>query len=452
MQKTLSLILLAGMILFIVTPAKAEVVLLDKDGWKATFTGFAELDAIGDTTRSVVESPGNGPIDRPGGPNGDDGRTMFSMRNSRLGFGVTAPASGDWVTKGYIETDFLGFDPKPDSTGINTEGSYFASPTLRIRHAYLQADNGPWTILAGQWWSQLGFQPIYVLPSAAVNPVSGTMYDRTPQLFVQYKFDFGSENALQAFLSAERPPQRDAQLPAFDAGLRFSMGGHRAAWSAATSGVSTMPASIAVSGSARQFVSPTPGGAASDQTHYVGAAGAADIFIPVIMSSDEKDTSNTLALMGEFTMGQGYADEFPGWTGNLASPLQSAKSAPSNTVNLDAGQGDFNPSTGAFQIVDLMSFNLSAQYHLPGDCHTFVSVGYGQLFSDNVDSLANPATGFASSGKVPYDRQSSLFVNVFHDFTKNVRAAVEVSQYRTEYADSTYARDDRVQLSTWFRF
>src|SRR5580704_19258416 len=71
--------------------AGASVTLLEKDGWAMKFSGFVEFDAIWDTTRTYTEVQGNAPIALNTGINGEFGRGQFSLRNSRLAFGVEAP-------------------------------------------------------------------------------------------------------------------------------------------------------------------------------------------------------------------------------------------------------------------------------------------------------------------------------------------------------------------------
>jgi len=70
--------------------------------------GFAETDAIVDSARSLAETAGNSAVDRNFVFAGANGRTQFSIRNSRLGFNVAAPKIDDWATKGVLEFDFFG--------------------------------------------------------------------------------------------------------------------------------------------------------------------------------------------------------------------------------------------------------------------------------------------------------------------------------------------------------
>ena len=76
--------------------AHANVNIVDKDDWKIGIGGFMESDMIFDSTRSLLESPGNSPIDLHGTPAGDHGRTQGSVRNSRVLLDVRAPAYEGW--------------------------------------------------------------------------------------------------------------------------------------------------------------------------------------------------------------------------------------------------------------------------------------------------------------------------------------------------------------------
>src|ERR1035441_6279784 len=147
--------------------------------------GFAETDMIGDTTQSFNETVGNSAVKFPGTYAGNNGWTQFSLRNSRLSFLAQASEIDGWKTKGYIEADFLGYDPGPGfgattpaSNNLatnNNEYKFYTQPTFRLRHAYMDAQKDGWEILAGQWWTLFGWNMDYVLASVSVQPVMGTL-------------------------------------------------------------------------------------------------------------------------------------------------------------------------------------------------------------------------------------------------------------------------------------
>jgi hypothetical protein len=83
---------------------------------------------------------------------------------------------------------------------------------------------------------------------------------------------------------------------------------------------------------------------------------------------------------------------------------------------------------------------------------TFVTAGYGQIYSDNIDPLTSGVAGNGKSFGPIYDRDETYFLNVGHNFTKQVRLAAEFDLVRTTYADGIVGHDDRGQISAFFYF
>ena len=451
MNKFITLCALA--LLVCTSHADAAVSLLDKDDWKISMGGFVELDAIVDSTRSFTEVEGNSAVSRDA-VSGQTGRTQMSIRNTRLAFSVEPPTYEEWKTKGYFEFDLLGFDPTPGTpTGApNSEAGFFNNPTFRVRHTYLSAERDGWQIMGGQYWNLLGWQPYYFMPTVQVAPITGMLYGRTGQVRVTKTVTMDNNNTLQAALGVMRPPQRDASLPGFEGGVRMAFGNRTAGFAGgSTAPQKTQPLSFGLSGALREFVIPqSPLAPTGDVTHLPGYAAVADALIPVIASADGKDPANTLVFGGEFTTGKGYGDQFAGFTGGLASPLNSSTTAPEKNVNLDSGIGGFDGS-GNFQLVDIRTFNAYFQYHLPGTCRSWFSGGYGRLYSDNINTLVG-VTGKTSAGNFPYDKVQVYFANWSHDVTKQIRLGVEYAFSRTEYGDTYIAHNSRYQLSAFFIF
>jgi hypothetical protein len=431
---------------FFAKVSHAEIQLIDKDGWTFSTSGIIEFDTIADSTRSLTEVIGNAPIARGATYAGDNGRTQMSMRNSRLAFDAGAPVVNNWKTQGYLEMDFLGYDPTP-SSGSPTDAAFFTNPTLRIRHAYMKADNDDFHVLVGQTWTLFGWDPYYVSATESVAPTGGTIYERTPQILVVKDIHFSDDTFLQAGASMNRPTQRDGEIPDLDLGLKLNFTGRKAAFNAPNNVTKVQPASIALSSTFREIEAPTAGGPDTSSQHYFAAAGAADIAIPLIASSDGKDGNNTLMLVAEVTIGKGYGDEFNGYTGN-SSLLYTPTSVQAGNLspNLDPGLGGFD-SNGNFNLAHLETHNIQLQYHLPEGWNSFVTGGYAQFWSNNMGNFT-PA-----SASVPiYNRTQDYFVNYMHDFTPQLRGGVELLQYRVAFTDGNLAKDDRVQLSAYFFF
>lgn len=435
--------------LLLVQPAFGAVDLVEKDDWKVDMSGFVETDLFYDSTRSFTETIGNTPVNYP--KDNSRGRTQMSIRNSRLAFNVQAPVVDDWKSRGYFEFDLMGFDPNPPSTGgvTNSEGSFFNNPTLRVRHVYLNTEKNGWQFLAGQTWNLFGWQPYYFIPTLQVAPIPGMLYGRTAQIRGVKSLDLTESSTLQLALGIMRPPQRDGNLPAVEAGARWALN----SWAGAFTGGSTgphkpQPLSVGVTGTARNFEIATD--KSMNTASYTGMGAAIDTLIPIIPSRDGKDSSNNLVLGGEFTVGQGYGDQFASWSGNLNNPLSSVNTtnfpnALDQFNNLDAGIGGFE--NGSFALVNLQTFNVYLQYHLPESWATWVSAGYSQLYSNNIGAM-----DISNKGKVAYEKEESYFANVSHDCTKQIRVGFEYANVLTTYVDGTAPQDNRFQTSAWFIF
>ena len=433
------------LLLLQVVVAHASVTLLDKDEWKVLMNGFVELDVFHDTARSSTEAIGNGPIDRSDTYAGDNGRTQYSVRNSRLAFAILPPEQNEWKTKGYLEFDLLGYDPAPEKSA-NSEAAYSSSPTFRVRHAYMNGEKNGYVVLAGQTWSLFGWQPIYVPTMASVSPGTGTAYMRTAQVAVIKNIPVGEASKLQGGLSLERPAQRDSEYPNLDGGVRFAWGNRKSGFSSASGEVTAEPLSVALSGTLRKFKTAGDSGSSRDTLESTGSAFALDTLIPLI-AGDENGTARTLTLTAEYTSGQGYSDEFSGWTGNLQQfPVVGAAQLQQANSNVDPGQGGFN-SAGAFSLVKLQTMNAQLQYHFDSDHHCFATLGYGEIKSSNVGDLLP-----VSSGKFLYEKTSMIFLNLFHDYTKQIRLGAEYAKMETHYVNNDLGKSDRYQLTGLFRF
>ncbi len=431
--------------LLLLTPAaKAEITVYDHDGYTFGVGGFIEMDTIFDTTRSLPEVAGNNPVARKSTFDGENSRMQFSMRNTRLAFSFGAPEVDGWKSRAYLETDFLGYDPSVSAT--QSESAFYTNPALRIRHAYIAVQKDSIQILVGQTWTLFGWQPQYVLSSISVSPDSGTLYQRTPRIGATDSFKLNDTNSLDVGLSFVRPTQRDGTIPNVDFGVLWANDSRKSGFSSANSDMKTKAMSVGLSGTFREFEAPT---SITQRSNNPAWAGAADVLLPILASSDGKDTAGTLTLTGEFTAGRGYGDEFPGFSGGLAQQFASTQGSNTigNNVDLDAGLGGYN-TQGGFELVKLRTWNTQLQYFPCAS--TFVTVGYGQLFSSNMGDFKGGVNQTASK---LYDRSESYFANVAHDFTKNLRLAFEVAQYSTHYvSDGAMTRDNRAVMAAYYRF
>jgi hypothetical protein len=428
--------------------AHAAVTLMEKDDWKVTMNGFVETDYVYDTTRSFTEIIGNNPVARTSTLNGDNARAAFSDRNSRLGFSVYAPEQGGWKSKGVFEMDFLGNNNTGNST--SPENTTYASPLPRIRHAYFSTENDGWKFLSGQTWSLFGWQPYYFPTILTVAPAPGQLFQRSLQFMVMKDMHMGDSNLLQAGVSIERPSQRDAAMPNLNVGLRWALNSYRAVYASSYGDVNTEALSVGLSGAFRQF-DVNAAGSSDTVGHSNGSAFAADVLIPIIPASDEKDRGNSLTLTAEFSAGSGYADALPGWTGGMTNftSSNSGTSAATRTA-IDAGFGGFDSTGNTFTLVNLQTYNVTLQYMLPESMRSWVTAGYSELMATNMGTFANATNGTVAN---MYDKTSMYFVNFNHDFSNQIRAGLEWDKVTTRYyTDGADPYNNRIQITALYRF
>src|SRR5260221_8983856 len=112
----------------------------------------------------------------------------MSNRNSRIGFKLRAPETHGIRASAMIETDFQGPvptianpDPSPSPNPFGTEGNFFASPNLRVRHFNMKIETPVVDVLLGQYWQLFGWQSAYQPNTVEIQGVPGEIYGRTPQ-------------------------------------------------------------------------------------------------------------------------------------------------------------------------------------------------------------------------------------------------------------------------------
>jgi len=257
---------------------------------------------------------------------------------------------------------------------------------------------------------------------------------------------FGQESRLQLALSADRPEESASEVPNFDGGIRFLFDGWKGRFASPVGPVNNVPLSVGISGTLRTYAYGTAGTNVSLSQIGQGQAVALDALIPIV--PDDGGDGPSLVLTGEWTAGNGDGDQMFLWNGGLP-----ALSAATNGLNLDPGVAGFD-GKGNFTLVDIQSWNGQLQFQFPKSWNTFLTAGYGEVFSDNVGGLA----GGAAAAKL-YNDDSVMFANLFHDFSPNFRAGVEYDRFDTHYAtgplgtgSGSDAIDHRVMVSSWVRF
>jgi hypothetical protein len=411
--------------------------------WQVTIYGFVEADVINDSTRSYVDSIGNTLVARDEVYEGQQGRTQFSIRNSRFGFALQSPTFGGIRPSAVFEGDFFGNQPAKPPT--QSESSYFDSPTFRIRHAYLKLANDYVDVVAGQTYYLFGWQSYFFPCSLEFLPLPNEAFGRTTQVRLSHTFASDAVN-VDVAVAALRPAQRDSEIPDGNAGLRLSLNHWKGISTPGNGGTAAFPAAIGVSGTVRSFkvdaFQPPPTQASN---HATGWGLSVDALIPIIAASDSSDRGNRLTLTGSFVVGTGIADLINAGGGasfpTLPNPAMISP-PPTYTPDIDNGLVTFD-NAGLLHTIDWQTFMVGLQYYLPPTGRVIVSANYTQAYSQNMAAL------FPLGGAeiMIFSRVAKLLryadANVFFDVTPAVRVGASFQYSTTEYVDGATPRNLR---------
>ncbi len=351
-------------------------------GFKLRFFGFLAADYMTDSTRSYDDSMGTLLVARTDTYENHNGRTQFSIRSTRLGFGFESPTLGGVTPSAVIESDFAGSQASPPES---SEAVYFASPLFRIRHAYVKLKSPYVDLLIGHTFDVFGWQS-YFDPSGLRNQV----YSRNPQLRVSRAFNVDGAVTVELAAAAVRPVQRDSGMPDGSAGLRVSFNGWQGIRTPGNERIEAMPLTLGVSGIVRQFkvnaFTPPPIQSSNSAT---GWGVSFDTFLPIIPATNFVDRGNRLALMASFVKGSGIGDLI-GVTGGAMFPTLPNPAMtyppPLYDSNIDDGLVSFD-TRGVLHTIDWTAFRVGLQYYLPSTGRWIFSANYTQAQSANMAML-----------------------------------------------------------------
>ena len=411
--------------------------------WTATLYGFAELDFMRDSTQSFSDSPGNGLIFRSDGSTRlqyQNGRLQTTARNSRLGIRLSAPESQGMRSSGNIEMDFMGNQPAV------SEASFVNNGTFRIRAAYAKVETDYVDVLAGQYYALFGEQPFFFPMSIWFFALPNQAFGRTQQLRLSHVFKSEAVN-VDVGVSAQRPPQRDSEVPDFEGGIKLSVNSWKGPHTGGSGYPAVDPLTISVSGAARHFrvneFAETP--AATRTANGVGIS--VDGMIPIIPAKSAKDKGGALTLTGSFVTGQGIGDLIGGISGGATFPKLPAPATKAYPSNIDAGLVQYD-ANGNLRTLDWQTFMVGAQYYLPPSGRVTIGANYTQGKSDNITDGLVDATALGAVMK-----KSQFFdATVIGDITPAVRAGVAWQRLAQTLGDNMKLKNNRVELSIYFFF
>jgi hypothetical protein len=420
-------------------PENPNAPVMMKGKWNPVFYGFAELDALHDSTQSFQEPAGNGIISRDETFAGSHGRTQFGVRNSRFGVRLSAPEYQGIKASGQLEFDLLGNQPSNPPT--TTEAAFFNNPTLRVRHFILKVEDPYVDILAGQYWVLFGWQSYFHPNTVQIQGVPGQVFARTAQFRLSHTFKTDPLN-VEIAVAAARPPQRDSEIPDGQAGLRFLFNDWKGVHTMGGAGTAVDAGGIGVSGVARRFALPELSAAPKGRKGTSGWGVSADAFFPIIPATPE-DRANALTFTGSFVTGSGIADLYTGLNGGVAAPTypMGGPAAP-----VDPGLVAFDPQ-GGLHTIDWTSFIVGLQYYLPPSGKVWISGNFSRMVSKNTDQFV----AATAKGSV-FTESNWADGNLFWDMTPAARFGFEYSFFQQMRGDGQKPENHRFQLSAWYLF
>jgi hypothetical protein len=379
---------------------------------------------------------------------------------------LRAPESHGIRASGLVEIDFLGTQAPiaytSDTDYRSSENAFFTSPTLRARHAYLKLETPIVDLLFGQTWALFGWQPVFQPNTVEIQGVPGEIYARTPQIRIS-KTIKTSAATVDFAVALNRPPERDSMVPALQGGAHLAIEHWRGMKTNGATATQNMPASIAVTGDARQYSIPEFQPLPVANVSRTSSAIAVDGFFPVIPTNDTKH-GNALSITGEVSTGYGFADMFTGLTGGIQMPhipnTTGLNPAPTYPQNIDDGLVVYDLN-GQLHPIQWTSFIVGAEYYLPGlNGRAWLSANYSRMQSANNHYYARPDSNTLPNPQEAYFvpaaqvRQSEDWfdVNFFADVVEPVRLGVEYANFHDYYVDGVTAINHRFQLSAFFLF
>jgi hypothetical protein len=443
-----------------------------KNGLQVRLGGFAEFDFIGDSTQSFQELVGNRPVLHSNTVNGANDQVFFSPRNSRIILDVRAPERNSIKSRMFLSMDFLGNQPAVGTSTV-TEFSQMTSPDLRIFQLFYVAETPVVDVKVGQDWSRFGFMSLYSRGQVSTAVTPANMFNRWIQASLSKELRMTETLSLTPVFSVERPPQANGTMPSFVAGIQIAHSGLKAPYNGAQAADTSIRAlSLQVSGVGRRLeansggpTNPTTGAqpSLSSQTYVTGWGVSTSLFLPVLPSKNG-EIGNTAHIVMEGVTGAGIADFFNGLSWGVCNPVCGFSSTNSGfggptfgQTNIDYGLAAVSSQTGKFEAIRTTSMMVHGTYYLPDDGKTWVGGGYGTVYSSNAAQMTCITSAAACGGATRtlnsiYDRESTYYGYLYHDFTQELRIGLETNFTRTSYADNSYAENRRVMASLYYRF
>jgi hypothetical protein len=442
-----------------------------RNGLQVRLGGFAEINFIDDNTQSFQELVGNRPVLHSNTVGGANSQVFLSPRNSRIILDVRAPERDGIKSRLFFSMDFLGNQPAIGTSTVS-EFSQLTGPDARIFQLFFQVETPVVDVKVGQDWSRFGFMSQYSRGQVSTAVAPANMFNRWIQASLSKELRMTDTLSLTPVFSVERPPQANGTLPSFVAGVQLAYSGLKAPYNGAQAAETALRSlSLQVSGVGRRLEANSggPTNAAggqpslSSQTYVTGWGVSTSLFVPVLPSKNG-EIGNTAHVVMEGVTGAGIADFFSGLSWGVCNPVcgfsltSSGFGGPTfGQTNIDYGLAAVSNQTGKFQAIRTVSMMVHGTYYLPDNGKTWVGGGYGTVYSSNAAQMTCEGSASACGGGIRtlssiYNRESTYYGYLYHDFTQEIRMGLETNFTRTSYADGANAENRRVMMSLYYRF
>jgi hypothetical protein len=274
-----------------------------------------------------------------------------------------------------------------------------------------------------------------------IQGVPGQIYSRAPQFRLSHLFKTDVVE-VEVAAAASRPPQRDAEIPDAQGGLRLALPMWKGIHTAGSTGTAIDALSVGVSGAYRRFAVMDFSAMPSARRVKDGWGVSVDALIPVVPMASLTDNTLALTVTGSFVTGQGINDLYTGLTGGVSFP--SLPMMATFTPNIDNGLVTYD-AMGNLHSIKWQSYIAGAQLYFPTATRFWISGNYSHMKSDNIASYG------ASTSKV-FNKSMWADGNIFYDVNNAVRFGVEYAYFQQTYADDKKAHNHRVQLSGFYIF
>lgn len=425
--------------------------------WVVGLYGVLEADGVFDSTRSFSNWPFNAGAASKDTISGTPAvlnslsspQFGFDVNNSRFGIEISSPRFHGYKVRGLLEMDFLSVtgDPAPVTAGWN-------NPSPHLRQLWVDIETSEvGDLLLGKYWSLFGWQPYNLYSSVQIAVGPGEAYGLFPQAR-WYKIARFEGTLIEPAIAIESQ-EPNFGLPSIVEGLKWAF----PSWSGETmigaTGKGIQPASVGFSAIETPLSGWIYGSTMNGSPvgfDMVATACALDVFLPVIPAR-YGNPDNTLAVSGEFTSGAGDGFQFPGLTWGLGS---YGTGTPGTVLPFGTGIANGN----SFVPIDVQSWNVNVQYFFGDHARTSVGIGIADVSSVNLASQAfavgpellgggSLPNGFAKY-LLPWNRNTYVHADFWHDFLPSVRMGLEAGQYNTAYVGGEEASDTRILMGWYF--